>query len=336
MLAMKIARLLSPARHHVPGPTGLALAWPFWSRDDVDMADQLKLSLPQSSEPWGLSGPQFLGLYVAGLVTCAVFAFYAYRLARRTPEQSHPSFERDLDLYEGAYLAGGPGRVTRTAAFSLLAADRIRGSRSGIMTTVVADGAMASRPDGVAQVVFDTLAQREPTHLHPVLSAAARHPIVDSIGERLRDEGLVPGKDRGLVQRSALLPIVALFILGVARLVEGVSNDRPVLFLLLLLMATVGLGVAVAGCPPPRRTARGDAKMRELSRASYPIRGLALGSVLAIDVALLGAGAIDDRAVSGWLFGASAGGGGGGSGGYVGGDGGGGSCGGGCGGGCGG
>jgi uncharacterized protein (TIGR04222 family) len=297
------------------------------------MANQLRLSQLQSSEPWGLSGPQFLGLYLAGLALCAALAFCAFMLARRTREAGDPSSDRDLDVYEGAYLAGGPRRVAQTAAFSLLAADRIRGSRSGTMTTVVADGATASKQDDVAQVVYDALAQQEPTHMDPVLSVAAKDPTVVSIGERLRREGLVRDKDQTHIHRSVLLPIAALLLVGLARLIEGLSNGRPVLFLLVLLAATVGLGMVLAASQPLLRTPRGNAKLDELRATTFPIGGLALASVTAIDVALLGADAIRDTEISGWLFGAASGGsGGGGYDGGGGGDGGGGCGGGGCGG----
>jgi uncharacterized protein (TIGR04222 family) len=268
------------------------------------MAGQLTLTHLESSEPWGLSGPQFLGLYAALLVGCIVIAFWAAWSARRSPSDGYPYPPRDLDVYEAAYLSAGPIRVAQTAAFSLLAADRIRGSRSGSMTTVVQDG-RGSAQDPVAGVVLELLARREPTRLKPVVSEAARHPLIAEVGQRLHHDGLVSGKRAVLIERSALLPIAALLCVGLARLVEGLGNDRPVGFLLLLLVATVGLGVVVVADPPPLRTARGDAKLSELNRDLHPGQGLALAAVPVMDVALLGGAAITDPVVRGWVFGNS-------------------------------
>lgn len=92
----------------------------------------------------------------------------------------------DLDLYDLAYLAGGPARVADTAVVVLLERGLLRVDPAGRLAAV---GRVAGRP--VEAAVLDTLGAR------PLRSAAtltwrlAEDPRVIAVGDRLVRDGLL-------------------------------------------------------------------------------------------------------------------------------------------------
>ena len=144
--------------------------------------------------------------------------------------------------------------------------------------------------------------------------------------------------DRGLLltaeQRAgdaftALLPLIAVFCVGVGRLVHGANHHRPVGLLALELLVSVFV-MAVTGAATPRRTPAGDRILASAHGITSPqdsaphalTSAAAGGGVLVpaavMGVALLGAEGIVDgdlrQALYGGLDGASGGGSGGGCG----------------------
>ena len=82
---------------------------------------------------WGLTGPQFLGVYFVTYLL-ALALMYGFR-AVLTHTESDPENPRPLlDPYETAYLAGGPGRTVSAAIANLALSDRLLVSRSGALT----------------------------------------------------------------------------------------------------------------------------------------------------------------------------------------------------------
>ena len=62
------------------------------------------------NQPWGLSGPEFLAIFGAGLALTTFAPLLLRRLLGWVPGAP---LTRHLDAYEVGYLAGGPYRVGR-------------------------------------------------------------------------------------------------------------------------------------------------------------------------------------------------------------------------------
>src|SRR4051812_40440301 len=80
------------------------------------------------NEPWGISGPQFVALYITALVVATVVTFL---LRRRSRHVSVPPGQEALTTEQVAYLAGGPHRMVDAALAELIERNAIRMVRHG-------------------------------------------------------------------------------------------------------------------------------------------------------------------------------------------------------------
>src|ERR1700722_12410175 len=92
------------------------------------------------SQPWGLSGPQFLVIYGVGTAVAMVVPFLLRLLIRFV---SSADAERQLDPCEVGYLAGGPTRAAQVVITDFVASGAVRVDSSGRVT--VADRAAFGR-----------------------------------------------------------------------------------------------------------------------------------------------------------------------------------------------
>ena len=202
-------------------------------------------------EPWGLSGPEFLALYGAALVIAVT---YGLLLRHRVRRPRPPEFVRPVDLAGLAFLTGGPRRVVEVAIARLIETGTLRPSRGGQIAAVA----------HFAQHPIDTAVLQQtgqvPRQLSDVIRRAAASPAVVAVGDALVDQRLLvaPSVARK-VQRRAVLGLHLLLLVGSVRLVNGIMQDYPVLYLVGLLALTVVLTIVLRGKRLPARTVHGDA-----------------------------------------------------------------------------
>jgi uncharacterized protein (TIGR04222 family) len=286
------------------------------------------------SQPWGLSGPQFLGVYAAGIGLTTVIPLIFRQVIRRVPDCE---IVRQLDPYEVGYLAGGRRRVAQMIVAEQVDSGALRVDSAGKLSE--ADRFARTGP------YAGSLDRIEPAGMPDGLRASAicgkieSDPAIAEICRGLRADKFIISSERMTALRlvTAVL-MLALLITGILRLIEGASNHRPVglLFMLILLSFFVGIFLLAHTLQPPSSTA-GSAYLKRLreTRGSSPslvapgaaVAALA-GEAVLLGVALEGFGGVQDEATRAALLAgmpSSSGGGGGGCGG--------GGCGGGCGGG---
>lgn len=172
---------------------------------------------------WG--GKAFLFLYIALFVAAVILSVMILRLVR---PDGRGGAATDADGM--AFLAGQGQRMLEAAVARLLA--------SGAL--VLQDGKRFLRGDGTAgpgSLDRALLAVAMPADW--IELAKATKPHVAPVERRLVAGGLVMDKGEarwiGLI---AALPLLALFALGAAKLILGLSRDRPVGFLAALLVLT--------------------------------------------------------------------------------------------------
>ncbi|GHF52553.1 hypothetical protein GCM10017566_27410 [Amycolatopsis bartoniae] len=185
-----------------------------------------------------MSGPQFIGVYVAALVVALALMFALRRVVSRVPVAAA---QAPLSLEEAAFLVGGPHRVVDSAVAGLIDAERLRVQRGGKLQAV---GRQAAG-ERLEQAVFAYVREHDSRTLSQVRGALGDHDVVRWAHASLTERGLLvrPRVPRLLVPALPLLAVVAL---GVARLVNGVALHRPVGFLvLLLIVAVLVTGVAL-------------------------------------------------------------------------------------------
>ena len=198
------------------------------------------------SQPWGLSGPQFLVIYGVGIAVVIVVPFLLRLLIRFV---SSADAERQLDPYEVGYLAGGPTRAAQVVITDLVASGAVRVDSSGRVTvadraafdrqsaflTAGADprqlGGMRGRMlEGVngGSTPFPELWMPAGVLVHQFQAKIARLPAITAIRARLRAEGLLVSAARAAMVRIVWLALwAALFVTGGLRLAEGAHNHRP-------------------------------------------------------------------------------------------------------------
>ncbi|WP_263984978.1 TIGR04222 domain-containing membrane protein [Streptomyces sp. HPF1205] len=98
------------------------------------------------SEPWGLSGPEFLGVYAEAVAAAHLLTAVARRLLRR----GGPDPRVMPDVYTVAVGAGGRARVVDTAVSGLVEAGRVRASRDHRITVATSEAAVDAEVDAGA------------------------------------------------------------------------------------------------------------------------------------------------------------------------------------------
>jgi uncharacterized protein (TIGR04222 family) len=239
------------------------------------------------SEPWGMSGPQFLVAYQLVLLVAVAYAVVSRWLIRRNGIGAGQPAHAGLSVPELAYLAGGPRRVVETAIAALVDSGALRPARRGTVQVVHAVG---STGDPVQAAVLGAAAERHTTTVPRLVESMRRHRALDPIRSTLAAGGLVvaPPVARARL-RLAVAPLVVLFAVGLTRLVNGVVLHRPVGWLALYLAATAVLAVALLWHREPMRTARGQHALRDArpDRAGDTSAAMA-GMPLAVGLVALG------------------------------------------------
>ena len=213
------------------------------------------------SQPWGLSGPQFLAVYAAAYaVLLATSLVVRRRLARgpnRPVDADHP-----LTIHEIAYLSGGPARVVDASVVALIDAERIRVSRGGTLTHLGGSG-----EDPVQQAVLRSFGKRGTVRLSAVAGEAHKAPEVAAVAARLHAAGLLLIPEQRLRLRwLTALPMVELTAVGIARWANGLRLDRPVgylvSFLVISVITTLNLAFWVPASSPTTAGRRAVKRLR--------------------------------------------------------------------------
>ncbi|MFJ2099661.1 TIGR04222 domain-containing membrane protein [Streptomyces anulatus] len=178
------------------------------------------------------------------------------------------------DLYEVAFLNGGPARVVDTALTALHADGRLAVGGPGI---VAVQRAQANDP--VERAVFQELAAAPNGALHVLREAVMRHPAVQEVGDGLAARGLLvpphrlrPLRQWGLTQGIACMIALPLsLLLTFVQFATDDSLDFSVPFIMKMLPAIVigsFTGMIVANSSAGRLTASGRHATQSF-RAAY-------------------------------------------------------------------
>ena len=209
---------------------------------------------------WGISGPEFMLVYLAIAVGVLVAGTRARR-ALADPEATSPVGDLSARPHDVAYLNGGAD----LAVYSALSAMHLRGTITTSDGTVRAAGRLEPDADGLEKAIHFTAGspvhrRRLPFH-RPVQTA------LSTIDGRLVATGLLLSEDQRLQIRRIGFWMLAVAGLGLVRLLAGIAEAQPVGYLLMALLAVTVIA-AVQLSRAPRRTRLGD-RMLEHLRAEH-------------------------------------------------------------------
>ncbi|MGX9670992.1 TIGR04222 domain-containing membrane protein [Mycobacterium sp. HM-7] len=180
---------------------------------------------------WGLTGPQFLGVYLVTYLL-ALALMYGFRTVLTHTEIDAENQRPLLDPYETAYLAGGPGRTVSAAIANLALSDRLLVSRRGELT-VPAGVALIDEVDAAVAGGMSATRRRK-----TAMRRLRKHPRVMAIGDRLRARGLLLDGGSTTVLRACVLLPCAVWVVGLLRLLNGIELHHKVILLAVFLVAT--------------------------------------------------------------------------------------------------
>jgi uncharacterized protein (TIGR04222 family) len=238
-----------------------------------------------TGQPWGLSGPQFLGLYAAGIGLTVAIPVIFRQVIRHMPGHQ-PS--RELDPYELGCLAGGPQRAAEVVVADMVTSGALRVASSGRL----------SEPYGPALARSPHAAALGPIHglrTADVCKKLTSVPGIAGIRQHPRAEGLIVSTRRVLALRLITAGLIAALLgTGFARMRAANPRQDGSLGDLTTLAIFVCIGMLIfVSAASAMTTARGARYLRQ-RRASPPAADAADAVLLA--VALNGFGAVPDEA----------------------------------------
>jgi uncharacterized protein (TIGR04222 family) len=246
--------------------------------------------------PLDLPGPAFLAFYAALTVAAGVLAGWLRRRALG-PAEVPDARASDLDPYEVAWLAGGRTRVVHAVVSRLLHAGHLKADGPRL-----AQG--APPPDRAHPLELAVWRGADQLTVEEVERLVERNGRESEA--RLRRLGYLatPAQQRA-AGHAPWFVWWPLLLLGLAKVAVGVSRERPVLLLVLLVLAVFILGGVLWQGAPPHLTRLGEGALAQWRARTGTLRTNALADAgalsprdLTLAVALFGATALAGPALA--------------------------------------
>ncbi|MDX6718915.1 MAG: hypothetical protein QOJ63_1169 [Solirubrobacteraceae bacterium] len=241
---------------------------------------------------WGISGTSFLWAYgiLCVLTAGGIWLRRASLLSAR--DAGVPS--GGLDAHELAMLNGGPQLAITIAATKLHRLGALAAGASGTVTG--AAGRPAHGDDDIGELeheVYDAVERDPGISSRALCRRLEERPPIQRMVSELTDRGLL--LDDATRRRITWLWLwaVPVLALGVARLVAGIQNGRPIEYLALVLAAAASAMLCYAfALARPWATARGRELLDTERGGRKKLDHLPIGAEIPMAVALFGAGAL--------------------------------------------
>lgn len=186
-------------------------------------------------DTWGISGPDFLGVFIFMAVVALAVAIAARQaVLRGGPSDGFAT----LDAQRAAYLNGGPQLAIYASLGFLRQAGAIGAGPGRMLVTTGPLPAGATPLDrAIHLAAARKISARGLRHVSGVERALA------TLRQSLEDAGLAATPAmRSRARLAGVLPLAAVEALGIVRIVAGVANGKPVGF---LILATLAVSVAL-------------------------------------------------------------------------------------------
>src|SRR5689334_15325244 len=232
-------------------------------------------------DTWGIPGPTFLAIFGA-LIVAEVVVGLVWKNAQEGRSAARTS--RRLGVYHLAYLAGGRPRVCETAVAALLDGGFVRTNSKGQLT----QSSQNPPREPVELAVYAGAHSRRARELVSVLERPC-----DALADDLAAAGYLVPRAATKQRRQVVLTVAVLVAaLGLARLIAGISAEKPVGFLIpLFILADAVAVLSFIFFRSPRvdvTTKAGNEVVTKSRRGDRSVLPLAVGSGVAVAVAVAG------------------------------------------------
>ncbi|MFB7720422.1 MULTISPECIES: TIGR04222 domain-containing membrane protein [unclassified Nocardia] len=218
-----------------------------------------------AADTWGISGPTFLAAYAL-----LGFAAVLYGFTRRTSviraDHSRAHLANALTPTETAMLFDDRRPVLAGLA-------QLRGyhliDSSGQPTRSPTDTETRAL-DPVSRTMHQYLLGADQRQRHVIHLAGATRAPITSLRAVLTDRGYLIGGEQRKSLLLAALPLWALLVLGIVRVIAGIANNHPIGYLALLIIVVAICAFLVQRAP--RLTRAGRAAKQESMRRNGHLR----------------------------------------------------------------
>ncbi|KPC82822.1 MULTISPECIES: TIGR04222 domain-containing membrane protein [Streptomyces] len=234
----------------------------------------------------------------AAAVSCIRLCLVTAGAAQRPPGTAQAAASPELNLYETAFLAGGPQRVADLALVSMHLRRRLLLAHTGWATVVDPEGR-----DEVERTVIRAIGPEGQSRIAPLRAAAAAADAVRALADRLVAAGLaVPHGTRTSLEsavravRGAAVLVVALAAIAMLMPGQGTGAAGPVAaWFGLPLVLTLGCLAIARVENHPYSPWASPSGQRWLDSLPAPVHGADRDLLAA--VAVRGVGALEDPAL---------------------------------------
>jgi uncharacterized protein (TIGR04222 family) len=240
--------------------------------------------------PLDFEGPAFLGLFLVLFLACIGITTLLRRQLKDIGGQSRGA---ELDTWSIAYLAGGAERVVDAGMASLLAGGQAKWDTQKKRLDI-------AHPQQVHDYPLDEIARAAAAE--PSVNRIVRR--VDGRLERIRAallarKLLIDDSRRWMLGLISALPFALLTLLGVTKIIVGMSRDRPVGFLIFLTLISGAVALLVL-LKRPVRSRAGDTVLREMNTRHAHARRAPRDTDIGLAVALAGTAVLAGTAYAGF------------------------------------
>jgi uncharacterized protein (TIGR04222 family) len=184
------------------------------------------------------NGPEFLVFYIFALTGALIWSLHLKKKAAKRFESAAPPATL-TDPFEIAFLAGGVPRVCQLVVARLLKLELAKWQKHWAGDRLLSTDRTPPAEFHPVEVLLFKRLLTQPKGIAVKEVTALCAPACAPFESRLARAGLRPtANDKKLAERRCVLPLLALFCLGVLKLIIGLSRDKPVAILVFLLFVT--------------------------------------------------------------------------------------------------
>lgn len=216
-----------------------------------------------------LTGPTFLNIYLALLLGAVALAIVLRRRTRIPLVGSDPTIPK-LDPFEIAYLTGKEWGAADAAIASLVQRGAVKVNPVA-KTIIIAGESLPRRLHSLERAIAPEPSKLEVQRTIAAARQAAK-PAFDGIRNRLIMLGLlVEDGQAWIVRLLPTLPLLAVLLLGLAKVQVGLVRGKPISFLVALCLITtlIGVGFMVVR---PFRSRWGEEVLQHLRRENAALQ----------------------------------------------------------------
>ncbi|MFH0988640.1 MAG: TIGR04222 domain-containing membrane protein [bacterium] len=212
---------------------------------------------PEIANPFDLPGPEFLKLFCLFSLACFLFAWMLRYVLRQTTQS--PTGRIKYNPFELAYLSQGEEGVINIAITLLTRHNIIAFNEKNNSFRIV--GELPLKVHGILRKLYDGLRTVRESLLGSIHASLELE--VKTIHSRLVHHGLILSTTRqNTIRYAPIALLICVLAVGVIKIIIGISRDRPVGFLI-ILMVVIAFVFTSFFKKPSMRSSLGDKILEE-------------------------------------------------------------------------